>query len=99
MHSPWPAFTASWRDESIDTPDDPADDSGADDLATAAQDDPADGQDQSDAEFDQQFNADFAAGDQRGGATALKRGRLVHEATVDRPGPGPVITALTLVRS
>ena len=28
----------------------------------------------------------------------LKRGKLVHEATVDRSGPSPVITALKLVR-
>ena len=75
-------------DESSDTPDDTgADDSSADDDL-----------DQSDAEFDQQFESDFAAGDQCGGKTALKRGRLVHEATVDRSGPSPVITALKLVR-
>ncbi len=86
-------------DESSDTPDDPADDSSDDGLATAAQDDPADGLDQSDADFDQQFNADFAAGDQCGDAPGLKRGRLVHEAAVDRSGPSPVITALKLVRA
>ena len=86
-------------DESSDTPGDPADDSGDDGLATAAQDDPADGLDQSDADFDQQFNADFAAGDQCGDTPALKRGRLVHEATVDRSGPSPVITDLKLVRA
>ncbi len=31
-------------------------------------------------------------------ASSLKRGMLVHEATVDRSGPSPVVTAVTLVR-
>jgi hypothetical protein len=83
-------------------PDDPGTD-GADafDLsATAAQDDPADdpaSDDSSDADFDTQFDAEFAGG-QTCGAGSLKRGSLVHEATVDRSGPSPVVIAVTLVR-
>ena len=53
--------------------------------------------DSSDADFDAQFDQEFAGG-QTCDASALKRGSLVHEATVDRSGPSPVVTAVTLVR-
>ncbi len=76
---------------------------GSDLSASAAQDDPT-GDDPAeddpgldDAEFDKQFEADFADG-QTCDASTLKRGSLVHEATVDRSGPSPVVTAIRLVR-
>jgi hypothetical protein len=79
--------------------DDPADDpeTGDDDdlRATAAQDDEDD--DSSDADFDAQFEQDFAGGGACE-ASVLRRGSLVHEATVDRSGPSPVVTAVVLVR-
>ncbi len=86
------------------TPPDEPETDGKDDLsASAAQDDPT-GDDPAeddpgldDAEFDKQFEADFAGG-QTCDASALKRGSLVHEATVDRSGPSPVVTAIRLVR-
>jgi hypothetical protein len=91
--------------------DDPeTDDSGADDpetdgedgynlSASAAQDDDRSQDDEGldDAEFDKQFEAELAGG-QTCDASSLKRGSLVHEATVDRSGPSPVVTAITLVR-
>jgi hypothetical protein len=87
------------------SPDDPGDDpetdgDDGDDLsATAAQDDDPSEDDPplDDAEFDKQFDAEFADG-QTCDASSLKRGSLVHEATVDRSGPSPVVTAVTLVR-
>lgn len=97
----------SETDDSGDDPDagDPADDDAGDDpesdgadgydlSATAAQDDD-DSLD--DAEFDKQFDEEFAGG-QACDASSLKRGALVHEATVDRSGPSPVVTAVKLVR-
>ena len=90
--------------ETDDGGDDPSgDDSGTDgadgyDLsASAAQDDPTDDEPTSDADFDAQFDQEFAGG-QTCDASSLKRGSLVHEATVDRSGPSPVVTAVTLVR-
>jgi hypothetical protein len=87
--------------ESDDAADDPDVDDTADDAdlrARAAQDDPADGDDAtSDDAFDGQFDAEFG-GPTCTPASALKRGRRVHEATVDRSGAGPVVTAITLVR-
>jgi hypothetical protein len=83
-------------------PDEPETD-GGDLSASAAQDDPT-GDDPSDddpglddAEFDKRFEANFANG-QTCDASTLKRGSLVHEATVDRSGPSPVVTAIRLVR-
>ncbi len=84
-----------------DDPDDPDTDDEADDgpAAAAAQDDPAEGDDfEDDAAFDRQFEDDFAAGDACG-SSRLKQGALVHEAIVDRSGPGPVVVAVKLVRS
>ena len=52
----------------------------------------------SDADFDAQFDQEFAGG-QTCDASSLKRGSLVHEATVDRSGPSPVVTAVKLVRA
>jgi hypothetical protein len=91
-------------DDSGDEPstgDDPESDGedGYDLSATAAQDDPADDpapDDSSDADFDAQFDQEFAGG-QTCDASSLKRGSLVHEATVDRSGPSPVVTAVKLV--
>jgi hypothetical protein len=83
------------------SPDDPVTDGddGYDLSATAAQDDdPSEDDSFDDAEFDKQFDEDFAGG-QTCDASSLKRGSLVHEATVDRSGPSPVVTAVTLVRS
>ena len=51
-----------------------------------------------DADFDTQFEQEFAGG-QTCDASSLKRGSLVHEATVDRSGPSPVVTAIKLVRA
>jgi hypothetical protein len=92
-----------------ETDDSPADDPGddpetdgddGDDLsATTAQDDDPSEDDPplDDAEFDKQFDEEFTGG-QTCDASSLKRGSLVHEATVDRSGPSPVVTAVTLVR-
>jgi hypothetical protein len=78
------------------TGDDPDTDGsdGYDLSASAAQDgDPS----EDDAFDDAQFDAEFAAGETCD-AGSLKRGARVHEATVDRSGPRPVVTAVTLVR-
>ena len=78
-------------------------DDGYDLSASAAQDDPTDDDPSDDdpglddAEFDKQFDEEFAGG-QTCDASSLKRGSLVHEATVDRSGPSPVVTAVKLVR-
>ncbi len=82
-------------------PDDPDTDDETDDSpdAAAAQDDPPEGDTfEDDAAFDRQFEEDFAAGDDCT-SSQLKRGALVHEATVDRSGSGPVLVAVKLVRS
>ena len=83
------------------TGDDPESDGedGYDLTATAAQDDDPSEDDAplDDAEFDKQFDEEFAGG-QTCDASSLKRGSLVHEATVDRSGPSPVVTAIKLVR-
>jgi hypothetical protein len=91
-------------DDSADdaSADDPAETDGedGDDLsASAAQDDdPSEAEDDtSDADFDKQFDAEFAGGETCD-ASSLKRGGRIHEATVDRSGPSPVVTAVTLVR-
>ena len=93
----------SGDDPPTDDPDDPGADGadGYDLSASAAQDDPT-GDDPSDdptsdADFDAQFDQEFAGG-QTCDASSLKRGSLVHEATVDRSGPSPVVTAVKLVR-
>jgi hypothetical protein len=98
-----PAENPANDPETDDSGDDPESDGedGYDPSATIAQDDPADdpaSDDSSDADFDAQFDQEFAAG-QTCDAGSLKRGSLVHEATVDRSGPSPVVTAVTLVRS
>jgi hypothetical protein len=98
-----PADDPETDDSSADDPgDDPVTDGdeGYDLSATAAQDDDPSEDDAplDDAEFDKQFDEDFAGG-QTCDASSLKRGSLVHEATVDRSGPSPVVTAVTLVRS
>jgi hypothetical protein len=97
-----PADDPETDDSSADDPgDDPVTDGdeGYDLSATAAQDDDPSEDDAplDDAEFDKQFDEDFAGG-QTCDASSLKRGSLVHEATVDRSGPSPVVTAVTLVR-
>jgi hypothetical protein len=76
-------------DESDDSPD--ADAAQDDDSA----DDPAEDNFDADA-FN--FEAEFAAGEQDCGTSSLKRGALVHEATVNRTGSGPVVVAVALVR-
>ncbi len=105
-----PAETPTEDPETDDSGDAPAGDDPVTDgedgyhfAASAAQDDPT-GADPSeddpgldDAEFDKQFDEEFAGG-QTCDASSLKRGSLVHEATVDRSGPRPVVTAVTLVR-
>ena len=58
---------------------------------------PTDDDPTSDADFDAQFDQEFAGGETCD-ASSLKRGSLVHEATVDRSGPSPVVTAVKLVR-
>jgi hypothetical protein len=94
-----PADDPETDDASADDPeDDPVTDGedGYDLSATVAQDDDPSEDDAplDDAEFDAEF-----AGGQTCDASSLKRGALVHEATVDRSGPSPVVTAVTLVRS
>jgi hypothetical protein len=97
--------------DSGDSADDPSEDTGevpsedADDPATddgpgadASQDDPADSDAFDDDAFDRQLADDFAEGEDCG-TSRLKQGALVHEATVDRSGPGPVVVAVKLVRS
>ena len=83
--------------DDLTPPDEPETD-GSGLAASAAQDDPT-GDDPAldDAEFDKQFEGEFAAGETCDAST-LKRGSLVHEATVDRSGPSSVITAIMLVR-
>jgi hypothetical protein len=93
-----PADDPETDDSGDDSPADDPETGGEDDYglsATAAQDDPS--EDSSDADFDAQFDQEFAAG-QTCDASSLKRGSLVHEATVDRSGPSPVVIAVTLVR-
>ena len=84
---------------------DPEADGSADDLeASAAQDldDPESSADDDEAldeaAFDRQFENEFAEGDDACGTSSLKKGALVHEATIDRTGSGPVLVAVKLVR-
>jgi hypothetical protein len=89
-----PADDPETDDSSADDPETDGEE-GHDLTATAAQD--GDDAPLDDAEFDKQFDEEFAGG-QTCDASSLKRGSLVHEATVDRSGPSPVVTAVTLVR-
>ena len=85
-------------DDPAENPADDPETDGSGLAASAAQDDPSgDNPALDDAEFDKRFEAEFAAGETCDAST-LKRGSLVHEAMVDRSGPSPVVTAITLVR-
>ena len=91
-------------DPSDDTGDDPDADDESDDEgddapdADASQDsDPVGDDSLDDDAFDRQFDAEFAAGQQDCGTSSLTRGALVHEATIDRTGSGPVVVAVTLL--
>jgi hypothetical protein len=94
-----PETDDSGDDPSTDDSDDPGTDGkdGYDLSASAAQDDPAEDAPLDDADFDKQFDSHFSGG-QTCDASSLERGSLVHEATVDRSGPSPVVTAIKLVR-
>ena len=93
-----PTSGGATGDDPAENPADEPETDGSGLSASAAQDDPTeDDPALDDAEFDKQFEAEFAAG-QTCDASTLKRGSLVHEATVDRSGPSPVVTGITLVR-
>jgi hypothetical protein len=86
--------------EDADDPAEDAEDGTEPEEAFATQDDPDDPFDEpelSDEEFDRQFDEELAEGGDDCGP-ALEAGRWVHEATVDRSGSGPVVTAIELVR-
>ncbi len=86
--------------------DDTADEAGLrGPTASAAADEDGDGIDDDapldEAAFDRQFESAFDDSAFDAGTTCgprLRKGALVHEATVDRSGAGPVVVAVKLVR-